>query len=213
MLQQQVDRLVTQVCKRLGRYDRWSEWLDRVAGWVIPGGGVMGLLPGGPAILPPIPLPILMPGRASNSGVVHDLNQGPAAPTTPHAGEPGDPPHSVAQCSNPRYRGMHGRPCRYSGGSDLLCPYGTEAGYWWRWYVPGVGNVYYVDCCGMPSLSRVWCNWAKEPNWCLQKGRGIYTCTLSLLHNEIHIGADGAADSRFHVPSGPPAGNSAPYTP
>ncbi len=212
-VQRGIDRVVERCCLFLGRYGRWSDWLDRLVNWLVPGSFAPFLLPGGAAVLRPMPLPIFMPGERSNQPGVYDTNKGPTAPTRPHRGEPGDPPHSTRECGNPKYRGMHGRPCRYSGGSDQLCPYGTVSGLWWRWYVPRVGNVYYVDCCGMPSDSKVWCNWAKEWNWCAGRGNNVYTCTLALLHSELHKDADGFADPTYHVPSGPPASDRAPYTP
>jgi len=221
--QRSLDRMVERLCRLLGRYGRWSDWLDPLVSWVMPGTLAPMLLPGGAAVLPPIPRPILMPGPRSNDPGTYNENQALTAPSSPHAGASGDPRHSSRECSNPRYQGMHGRPCRYSGGSNdaggrsepiTRCPMGTVPGLWWRWYVPGLGkNVYYVDCCGMPSLSRIWCNWAKEPNWCAGQGNNVYTCTLALFHDELHVGASGFADWQFHALVGPPAGTRAPYTP
>jgi len=91
-------------------------------------------------------------------------------------------------CEDQRYHGMHGRPCRFAGGTDLKCPPGTTSGWFWS-YETAVGRIFYVDCCGGTPKGAVWCNWTQEINWCVALGRaanaGIdkYNCTLAIPDN------------------------------
>jgi len=88
-------------------------------------------------------------------------------------------------CEDVRYHGMHGRPCRFAGGSDLRCPRGTTSGWFWSYDTPA-GRIFYVDCCGGTPQGTVWCNWSQEPNWCSAWGRAAnasistYNCTLAI---------------------------------
>jgi hypothetical protein len=100
-----------------------------------------------------------------------------------------DRTHTRAACNEAQYHGMHGRPCKYEGGSDTKCPSGTVSGWFWSYDVPGLGRVYYVDCCGGGTPSnRVWCNWTSENNWCMVWGNAAnqsppitkYFCTLAI---------------------------------
>jgi hypothetical protein len=109
-----------------------------------------------------------------------------------------DTAHTVHGCSEARYHGMHGRPCKYEGGSDSKCPAGTFSGWYWSYDCPGVGKVYYVDCCGGGTpTNSVWCNWTQEANWCLGYGRAArqtppnmkYFCTLSILDRDMRTTA------------------------
>jgi hypothetical protein len=95
--------------------------------------------------------------------------------------------HHKGACQDPKLHGMHGRPCRYEGGSDTKCPTGTVSGWFWYYDVPSVGRIYYVDCCGGGTPKNiVWCNWTSEINWCLGAGRSVtvgktqYFCTLAI---------------------------------
>ena len=203
-----IDDLVERFCLWLGRYGRWSKLLDSIASAIFPSFVNPLLLPGAVGALAPLSQPVsFMAGIASNQPGVHDGNQGPLAPLAPHAGEPGDPKHSTKECSPAIFHGMHGAPCKFHGGTsdNKYCPAGTTSGLWWRWNIPKVGNVYYVDCCGLPIKWKVWCNWAKEANWCAGQGNNVYTCTLTLLHGELKIDANGFADPVYHVLAGPPA--------
>jgi hypothetical protein len=102
--------------------------------------------------------------------------------------------HAKAICSDLKYRGMHGRPCKHAGGTDTKCPAGSVSGWFWSYETPA-GRIYYVDCCGgTPSSNKVWCNWTSEPNWCLGYGRahnagGIsdYNCTLAILEADMDV--------------------------
>ena len=49
--------------------------------------------------------------------------------------------HSPAPCSDVKYRGMHGRPCLFAGGTDNMCPKGSVSGWWWSYEVPVIGRV------------------------------------------------------------------------
>ncbi|MGI8638679.1 MAG: hypothetical protein ACR2MG_01820 [Pyrinomonadaceae bacterium] len=102
--------------------------------------------------------------------------------------------HKTAPCSDPKYRGMHGQPCKFAGGSDTKCPSGTTSGWFWSYEVPSFGRIYYVDCCGAGgSASDVWCEWTSEPDWCNGWGRaannGIsgYNCTLAILEVDMNV--------------------------
>jgi nucleoid-associated protein YgaU len=204
-----IDRLVERFCLWLGRYGNWSRWLDGIYRLVCPSFLDPLSLCGVTGNLTPLSHPFLfMAGAASGQGGSYDTNPAPPTPASPGPGDPGDPPHSVTECAPAIYHGMHGAPCKFHGGSsdNKFCPVGSESGLWWRWNVPGIGNVYYVDCCGIPiSTWKVWCRWAKEANWCAGRGKGIYTCTLTLLHSELHKDSSGFADPKYHVLSGPPA--------
>ena len=93
---------------------------------------------------------------------------------------------------------MHGSPCAYHGGSDLRCPPNSVPGLWWRYTIPKVGTVYYVDCCGHTITHTKVCAWTKEPNWCGGLGKNIYTCTLAVLHHQLQLGSDGFPDPKVH---------------
>jgi hypothetical protein len=157
---------------------------------------------------------LLMANLASGSP---DPSRGlaPSTPHAPHAGRdpnrPGfwswlwsssadhnrrktvaDQRHATTSCADPKYRGMHGRPCKFAGGSDNRCPRGTTSGWFWS-YETSVGRVYYVDCCGgtPDTNNNVWCNWTEEPDWCLHWGRAHnnrvtgYNCTLAILDADM----------------------------
>jgi hypothetical protein len=106
--------------------------------------------------------------------------------------------HASVPCSDPLYRGMHGAPCKFEGGSDNKCPKGTVSGWWWSYEVPGKGRIYYVDCCGGNPTHTVFCNWSAEPNWCMGLGKaaaqGIYeyNCTLAILEADLNVKAVGS---------------------
>jgi hypothetical protein len=204
---QKLDRMTAQFCVRLGRYGCWSEFLDRIGRLVCPAFLDPLLLPGMVGDLIPLSRPILMGGVSSNQGGVR--NPDPAPPPSPHpnGGDPGDPAHSSAECNKMIYHGMHGAPCAYHGGSsdNKFCPAGSVTGMWWRFNIPGLGNVYYVDCCGLAITYKVWCRWAKEQNWCVGQGNSIYTCTITLLFGELKVDGHGFADASKHVLSGPPS--------
>lgn len=103
-----------------------------------------------------------------------------------------DQQHAMTSCADPKYRGMHGRPCKFAGGSDNKCPRGTTSGWFWS-YETSAGRVYYVDCCGgtPDTTNNVWCNWTAEPDWCLHWGRAAnlrvtgYNCTLAILDADM----------------------------
>jgi hypothetical protein len=153
-----------------------------------------------------------MPGlRGNSAGPLSPGQTAPRAATSPHRGEAGDPRHSASACYPMKYRGMHGRPCKYVSGSDESCPHGTEVGYFWKYETP-VGVYYYVDCCGRETTSSVWCNWCKEPNWCLGKGGNIYTCTMAIAQNNLRMGADGFPSTDY-IPVGPPTAGPIPGLP
>lgn len=90
-------------------------------------------------------------------------------------------------CKQDKYKGMHGSPCQFAGGSDLRCPRGTVSGWFWSYRTPA-GVYFYVDCCGgTPRSNPVWCNWTSESNWCFGGGRTQntggsteYNCTLAI---------------------------------
>ena len=163
-------------CDFMGRHNAVTRLIDRVLSWlglpatppVLVGVGTLGLAPAGPwpesqiyMAGPPTPLG---PDRGS-------------APTAPHSAHA---PGSATSCNHLRYRGMHGTPCKYEGGSLTKCPAGTTAGGYWIYKVPHFGDIYYVDCCGKMPLQAVFCGWTNEDNWCLNAGGMLYTCTLAL---------------------------------
>lgn len=208
-LAEALDRLVQRFCERLGRYGSWSKWLDPLARFFCPSFLNPLLLPAAVNDLSPLHQPVLMAGRTSGQGTRYDGTTAPPPAGAPGPGDPGDPPHSTKECAPAIFHGMHGAPCSYHGGSNdnKWCPPGTVPGSWWRFNIPKIGNVYYVDCCGIPIKWKVWCRWAKEPNWCLDSGSSIYTCTLTLLHSELHRDPKNPikADPIHHVLAGPPA--------
>jgi hypothetical protein len=107
-------------------------------------------------------------------------------------------------CADPKYRGMHGQPCKFAGGSDTKCPKGTTSGWFWSYEVPGFGRIYYVDCCGVGgSASDIWCEWTSEPDWCNGWGRAVnngvsgYNCTLAILEDDMNVTKLG--ESKYEV--------------
>jgi hypothetical protein len=157
--------------------------------------------------------------------MVDQMNHGDA-PTTPHAAPTG---HQVVTihtantlsrwlgidsdvvkdetgtelCAPERYHGMHGTPCLYAGGSDILCPKGTVSGWFWS-YKTKAGVFYYVDCCGGTKKSDVWCGWTNEYNWCQPWGRAVntgasqkYNCTLAV-PSEVMM-TKGVSADKFEV--------------
>jgi hypothetical protein len=102
-----------------------------------------------------------------------------------------DATHFHHVCNDDLYYGMHGRPCKFEGGSDTKCPVGTVSGWFWSYDCPNIGKVFYVDCCSkndLPTTSRVYCNNSCEVSWCWGNGRAHHTgnmehyiCTLSIL--------------------------------
>lgn len=193
-------------CMWLGRYGRWSELLDRIGRLICPAFIDPLLVPGIAGDLSPLSRPFFMGGVASNQGGVRNPDAAPPPSPHPNGGDPGDPPHSTAECTDMIFHGMHGSPCKFNGGSsdNKFCPAGTVSGLWWRFNIPGLGNIYYVDCCGVPVSWGVWCRWAKEQNWCAGRGSSIYTCTLTLTLGELKVDGSGFADPTKHVLSGPP---------
>jgi|GEM_PF-5223046 len=211
---------VARFCNYLGRQNFASKLLDHLANKLIPPpapaySGAQDL-PVTVTVKSADSLsstrPFLMSPRptAPHSGMA-----GQTAPTTPHGPslpeEPGffawlfstalhhsgkkiKAKHAAAVCSTPRYHGMHGRPCKFAGGTDNKCPRGTVSGWFWAWDVPALGRVYYVDCCGgTPTANAPWCNWTAEPNWCLGNGRAVgrgvtsYNCTLAILEVDMNV--------------------------
>jgi len=202
----ETDRRIERFCKWLGRYGRWSKFLDEIAGAICPAFVNPLLLPAAAGEHSPLSRPMFT-SKVHGQPIVWDTNPGPAPSPRADGGEAGDPPHS-AKCAPMQYHGMHGAPCGLNlGGTDddTMCPYGAEAGLWWRFNIPGLGNVYYIDCCGVNVNWTVWCRWAKEPNWCGGKGNNQYSCTLTILQKDMHVGADGFADPNYYVPIGPPS--------
>jgi hypothetical protein len=202
-----IDTVVGRFCVWLGRYGSWSNILDRIASVVCPSFLSPLLLPAGDGDLGLMNQPMLMAGARSTSPGARDTNTATPPSPVPNGGDPGDPAHSTIECSPPIYHGMHGAPCAFHGGStdNKWCPPGTTTGLWWRFNISGIGNVYYVDCCGLTINWKVWCRWAKEQNWCAGQGNNIYTCTITLLHTELHVGPNNFADPNMHVLVGPPA--------
>lgn len=103
--------------------------------------------------------------------------------------------HASKACADPLYRGMHGAPCKFEGGTDNKCPKGSVSGWWWAYEVPGKGRIYYVDCCGGNPTHAVFCNWTSEPNWCVGYGKASplniqdYNCTLAILESDMKVKA------------------------
>jgi hypothetical protein len=98
-----------------------------------------------------------------------------------------DRAHTFHACQDDKFHGMHGKPCKYAGGTDIKCPKGTTSGWFWSYDCPNIGRVFYVDCCGSLTVSdRTWCGWTKEDDWCQYFGKaanaGItgYVCTVAI---------------------------------
>lgn len=201
-----LDQGTRRLCVRLGRYGKWSRFLDSIGRLVCPAFVDPLLLPAAVGTFSPL-IYMRPPAVTSNQGGAHDLSFGPPPSPVANGGDPGDPPHSTAECSKLIYHGMHGAPCAFHGGSpdNKWCPPGTISGLWWRFNIPGLGNIYYVDCCGLPIAWKVWCRWSKEQNWCAGRGGNTYTCTLTLTYAELKIDASGFADPLKHVLAGPPS--------
>jgi hypothetical protein len=191
----QQDEWIRQFCDWLGRHNRLSALLDRVASWLVPtlplamsGVGPIpaGLRASGPPSAEELPIPTTLAmddslrGTRWSKGDASPGGKGPPAPPRPwltHGyADPSDSPSAAdiaeakKKCNFYRLEGMHGRPCRSipgAGGSDTHCPTGTLSGWFWKYDVPAYGTVYYVDCCGKTIVGGVWCNWSKEQNWCV----------------------------------------------
>jgi hypothetical protein len=218
------DDVVIRFCNFLGRQTAASGALDWVASWFLPrvrwGAGV---LPAGGATGPDIWLakgPYATPG--SNCPTCRD--KAPDTPGKPNRDDvqaedrPGlwsrivhwwrgtshqakkdqaDRMAGKGGCDDPKYHGMHGRPCRFAGGSDLKCPPGSKSGWFWSYETP-VGRIFYVDCCGGTPKGSVWCNWTSEADWCVSLGqtfgrwmveggydRDAYNCTLAIPDSQM----------------------------
>jgi len=186
--QRQFDAAIQRFCRNLGRHAGWRRWLDGLTGLLVP-----------PAIFPAL----TTPGSGSPLPTMFFQSGGAAPSARPAPSVPIASPHS-SECNKLRYRGMHGTPCEYNGGSERKCPPDTISGYWWTYDVPGLGVVYFVDCCGganheMASSVSVWCSWSNEPNWCGGRGKNIYTCTIALTHAELTLDSASLANPFFHV--------------
>jgi hypothetical protein len=146
------------------------------------------------------------PGEANQDTVINDTGDRPGwwswiwhnSREHNRAKREWDEKHTIHGCMEAQYHGMHGRPCKFEGGSDTKCPTGTTSGWYWSYDCPGVGKVYYVDCCGDRPLNKtVWCNWTNEANWCLFYGRAAlqtpaptrYVCTLAILDRDMRTQA------------------------
>lgn len=147
-----------------------------------------------------------VPTQSSNDSFVNDTGDRPgwwnwlwhSAGDHDRAKRSWDKAHTTHGCSDPQYHGMHGRPCKFEGGSDNKCPAGTFSGWYWTYDCPGVGKVYYIDCCGGGTpKNSVWCNWTQETNWCIGYGKAAqqtpavdkYFCTLSVLDRDMRTTA------------------------
>jgi hypothetical protein len=142
-------------CERLGRPHGGARVLDRVGEWLIgvPRRLAWAGMPYGPGFHAPL--------LAVNAGPEPPTQEAPTVSSEKMDGS------SLKECADPKYRGMHGRPCKFAGGTDARCPKGTVSGWFWKYRTPA-GVFYYVDCCGAtPGAQPVWCTWADEPNWCL----------------------------------------------
>lgn len=233
------DELVARVCQWLGRRNRLSDFLDWVASWSVPVGSRLILTAPG-ADFPGdhlAALPIFMatgPDLALvDGGTVRDAPSAPrlAQGASSESEVPGNVAyvhptnshdkskllarlaHSATACADAKYHGMHGRPCSSIGGSDLKCPRGTTAGWFWRYKTPA-GIYYYVDCCGKAVAGNVWCNWTNEANWCIAAGSDhgyaakrnleTYTCTLAISDASMKtvkdfISSGGRSAAVYHV--------------
>jgi hypothetical protein len=202
-----LDDAVQRFCSLLGRYGQWPAMLDKVGSLVCPAFTDPLLLPAAVGNLSPLSRPMFMSVRGEPG--TFNASPGPNASSTPNGGDPGDPPHSTSACAPLKFHGMHGAPCNLNLGGlndeNTICPFGSTVGLWWRFNVKGLGNVYYIDCCGRNITWKVWCRWASEPNWCAGAGSNIYTCTLTVLQKDMHpAGPTGFADPSFFERSGPP---------
>jgi hypothetical protein len=169
------DGWVQRFCDFMGRRNAFARAIDGVLAWLnIPATPpvLVGLGSLGGASAGPLASHVFMSGPPTQIGAHRGF--APAAPSSAHG------PGSGASCNHLRYRGMHGTPCKYEGGSLTKCPTGTTAGGYWIYNVPAFGDVYYVDCCGRMPLGAIFCHWTVEPNWCLSAGGMLYTCTLAL---------------------------------
>lgn len=190
------DDLVARACQRLGRQNAFSAFLDWVACWAVP--AAPRLVLAGPGFGTRTQDLITGPMRMA-SGPDLEITDGgtiKGVAATPHTPTPDDLAHATNQCAPDKYHGMHGRPCNYLGATDkgftdLKCPPGTTAGWFWR-YKTKDGVYYYVDCCGKTIAGSIWCNWSNEADWCIAAGdnhgyaahhggdRQKYTCTLAI---------------------------------
>jgi hypothetical protein len=195
-----LDRRIQQFCIDLSRFRGWRKLLDRISGLFLPPLATPGA--GGRAPqLPPFffnESDDALRNRESLKSSQHRAN----TPTTPYGSR-----HNTRECRKPRYRGMHGSPCVFHGGSDTQCPGGTVPGAYWSYTVDGIGEVYYVDCCGGDDNSNslfvhIFCGWTNEDNWCYGKGNNIYTCTLALTDAELKTDVFGQPDPNFHITAG-----------
>lgn len=187
-LQGWFDGKIERLCLNLGRHSGWRRWLDGLGGLLVP-----------PAVFPAF----ATPDRGSAMPTAFFQSGGAAPSARPAPSVPIGSPHST-ECNKLRYHGMHGTPCEYNGGSERKCPANTVSGYWWTYDVPGLGVVYFVDCCGgenheMASSVSVWCSWSNEQNWCGGRGKNIYTCTIALTHAELTKDSASLANPFFHV--------------
>ena len=214
---------MTHLCRRLGRPSRADAFLDRLGraltglparrAWrwdpvFLASGPELDFVDGGRIGDAP-DKPHAMPGNRITPGPrsVRDIAE--------HLASTG---YSSAFCAQPKYQGMHGRPCALVGGTDLRCPPGAKMGWFWR-YRTKLGIYYYVDCCGTVAHSPVYCNWTNEDNWCSAAGWNhgsaawaskddeqweTYTCTLAVPDALMRTGvteasAEGRSFKHFHV--------------
>jgi hypothetical protein len=206
-----------QFCRYLGRRIALARLLDRVARWIVPLPPPLqaGAAAGGSRANSGLPAHIVAMATGPETRTVtpntDDWTFRGDAPTAPHGAHGGehrktrviyDAPwwkfwetdivttnveRGADICRQDKYRGMHGTPCLYAGGSDIHCPRGTVSGWFWSYRTPA-GVYFYVDCCGgAPGANSVWCNWTSENNWCFGGGRTqntggstTYNCTLAI---------------------------------
>lgn len=211
--------IIERLCQYLGRQNFASDFLDYFAGRMF---STPAFAYGGLGEMPttarqknnikdilPAAKPILMArppsGAANFRGDAptrpHNSHEQPSPDVTYipwlgpviHAMRKAKAAHASKACSEPLYRGMHGAPCKFEGGSDNKCPKGTVSGWWWSYEVKGKGRIYYVDCCGGTPKHTVFCNWSAEPNWCSGLGKaqaaGIfqYNCTLAISEADMKV--------------------------
>lgn len=219
--------IIERLCKYLGRQNLATGLLDFIGNRMFPqtqfayGGISSALIPTNKqeSLNDSLSKPLLMARPPAGT----ENFRGPA-PTSPHKGHTQPAPitlptllsfipiigpvlhqeaktasqHASKACADPLYKGMHGAPCKYEGGSDNKCPKGTVSGWWWSYEVPGKGRIYYVDCCGGSPTHSVFCNWSSEPNWCYGYGKaqaagiGKYNCTLAILEADMKVKAVGS---------------------
>ncbi len=143
-------------------------------------GGVGTALIGGAAI------PLLPVARAAGN------HEQPAAPTDADLEDP-------TSCAYWRNCSIDGFLCSCCGGSDKVCPPGTEQSpITWIGTCknPADGKDYiisYNDCCGKTSCGNCFCNTnlgdrptyrphtANDINWCLGVSSQTYHCTVTLV--------------------------------